>query len=360
MTRPTRATLDLKALVHNAQRVREFAPNSRLMAMVKANAYGHGAAPICQTLQAYCDGFGVACLSEAIQLRQTGVTKPILLLAGFFSPQDLQLIADNELELVIHQAQQIDTLEKTSLAKPLRVWLKVDTGMHRLGFSPQQVRDAWQRLQACSNIQNDLCLMTHFSDGGDRQAVKTQQQLETFKDAVAELGGEQSLAHSAAVMSLPASHGDWVRPGIMLYGVSPFNDSVGEQEGLQPVMTLHSQLMAIHQLRAGDTIGYGSTWQCPEDMAIGVIPVGYGDGYPRHAKAGTPVLINDQRVSLVGRVSMDMITVDLRPLAQVQVGDPVVLWGKGLPAEEVAAHADTIAYELFCHVTQRVVFNYIK
>jgi alanine racemase len=244
-------------------------------------------------------------------------------------------------------------LEGAALGAALPVWVKVDSGMHRLGLAPRQVAEAWRRLNACAGVQV-LGFMTHLANADDRDDPLTLQQVDRFVEAVAPYPVQRSIANSAAVLTWPQTHGDWVRPGIMLYGVSPFAGGVGENHGLKAAMSLHSQLMAVNHFKRGDRIGYGGEWQCPEDMAVGVVAIGYGDGYPRHAKSGTPVLVNNKRVPMISRVSMDMICVDLRSQPQARIGDPVCLWGSALPVEEIARGAGTIPYELLCRVTSRV------
>lgn len=351
----TRALIDLSALQHNLRRVREAAPGKRIMAIIKADAYGHGLVRIARALASGVDSLGVARLEEAVRLRDAGIGQSITLLEGFLEAAELAVIVQHQLDVVVHRLEQIAILEQTSRKQPLSVWLKVDTGMHRLGIALSDAKSAWQRLQSCSSIKT-LGVMTHLANADDRGDNFTLQQLECFAEATAGINTPRSIANSAGILGWPASHAEWVRPGIMLYGVSPFTGGRGEQEGLQPVMTLCSRLIAMNRLRKGDAVGYGGTWICPEDMPVGVIAVGYGDGYPRHAEPGTPVLVNGRRVPLIGRVSMDMITVDLRSQPQAQVGDPVILWGKGLPVEVVAQHASTIAYELLCGAARRAEF----
>jgi alanine racemase len=355
MTRAAEARIDLSALQSNLQRVRKLAPAARAMAVIKANGYGHGMLRVARALAA-ADAFGVACLEEALSLRDAGITQPILLLEGFYDASELEPICRNELAVVVHQDFQIDILERSAIPAPIQVWLKIDTGMHRLGFDPRHVAHAHGRLLACNNVAQPLRLMTHLADADDRNGLVTQRQIDCFNTTVTGIKGERSIANSAATIAWPQSHTDWVRPGIMLYGISPFNDTDGAAEGLRPVMTFTSKLIAINKFRKGDRVGYGGEWECPEDMAVGVVAVGYGDGYPRRVSSGISVLISGQRVPVIGRVSMDMITVDLRSLSRVQVGDTVTLWGNELPVEEIAHHAKTIPYELVCRVTQRVRF----
>ncbi|MEN8170055.1 MAG: alanine racemase [Pseudomonadota bacterium] len=352
--RRTEASLDLAALRHNLQSLRELAPNSRVMAVIKANGYGHGLERVARTLTD-TDALGVACIEEAVKLREAGISTPITLLEGFFYADEIPLINQHKLDLVIHHVQQIEILEQQPLSAPLRVWLKVDSGMHRLGIRADEVRTQWQRLAVISSVEV-VGVMTHLANADDLNDAATERQLELFRESCDGLSGERTIANSAGILGWPQSHADWNRPGISLYGISPFIGGRGEQHGLRPVMTLRSELIAVNQLKRGDAIGYGGSWCCPEDMAVGVVAVGYGDGYPRHAKMGTPVLLNGKRVPLVGRVSMDMITVDLRQQPGAHIGDEVVLWGEGLPVEEIAECAATIPYELLCGVTSRVHF----
>ncbi|MCF6281798.1 MAG: alanine racemase [Candidatus Polarisedimenticolaceae bacterium] len=345
-------TIDHAALRFNLDRVRRATPDSAIWAVIKADAYGHGMVSVAATL-CDADGFAVARLDEALRLRGDGITKPILLLEGVYSTDELRLASRARLEIVLHHSSQLAILSEADFVAPLTVWLKLDTGMHRLGFDADEFAAVLQQLQQINGV-DQIGLMTHLANADDRKDPATQQQLSQFDQWVA--GGEWPLscANSAGILGFPASHHDWVRPGIMLYGASPFTDSTGLQQGLKPVMTLRSSLISTKQLQKGDRIGYGGTYACPEAMPIGVVGIGYGDGYPRHAKTGTPVLINGQLMPLIGRVSMDMITVDLRQLPNAKVGDDVILWGEGLPVELIAESADTIPYELFCGVTQRV------
>ncbi len=355
MSRPLRADVDLEALRANLRRARAVAPHSRVMAVVKANAYGHGLIPIARTL-ADADALAVACLDEALELRDAGVDTPILLLEGCLDPAELINAARHGLSTVVHSEDQLRMLEQTRLAHPISVWLKVNTGMNRLGIEPSEARAFHSRL---AELGAGTVFMTHLASADDREAGVTGRQLQCFDDAISGLEGPQSIANSAATLAHPNTHRDWVRPGIMLYGASPFPDSVGLDEGLVPVMTLRSALIAIRDCHAGEAVGYGGDWRCPEAMRIGVVAIGYGDGYPRHARSGTPVLIGGQCAPLVGRVSMDMITVDLRDIPDAAIGDDVVLWGNDLPVEAIAESSDTISYELFCRLTRRVPMGYL-
>lgn len=355
MTRPARVVINLSALRHNLNRVRTLAPQSRVMAIVKTDAYGHGIARVARALSS-ADAFGVACLEEARQLRAGGIVQPIILLEGAYAGAELPEIVQLDLDIVVHDVTQVEMLEGARPAKPVNVWLKVDTGMHRLGVLPGIFDNVWQRLQDCSGVAQPVRLMTHLAAASERTHPMTQAQLDCLNRMCGHLPVEKSIANSAAITAFPDSHADWVRPGLMLYGVSPLSDGNAFEEGLTPVMTLHSELIAVKGLRTGDPVGYGATWRCPEDMPVGVVAAGYGDGYPRHAPSGTPVLLNGRRVALIGRASMDMLSVDLRTQPGAQVGDPVVLWGEGLPVEVIAQHAGTIPYELLCGVHKRLRF----
>jgi len=363
MTRAARAVINLSALQHNLQRARAAAPHSQQYAVIKANGYGHGMVPVAQALND-ADGFGVASLEEALELRKAGIKQSILLLEGFFHSDELEHIQENDIQVVVHHEEQLVALEKWSSTghvsvKPLVTWLKVDTGMHRLGFDSSEVEEKFQRLSGCECVDKPIRFMTHLANADDLFDRTTQQQIDVFKGLLSEAEVIRSIANSAGILGWMGSYSDIARPGILLYGASPFLNETAQDRGLLPVMTLRSEIIAVKQCRKGDAVGYGGAWICPEDMSIGIVGIGYGDGYPRHAENGTPVLVNGKRVPLVGRVSMDMICVDLRAHANVKPGDEVVLWGEGLPAEEVASSASTIAYELFCAVTARVPREYI-
>lgn len=349
-----RAVIDRSALRHNLARVRVAAPGSRVLAVIKANGYGHGALRAAQAL-ADADSFAVACIAEAEALRAAGITHPLVLLEGVFSAKELQWLALNRGECVVHTIEQLELLEGARTERPISVWLKLDTGMHRLGFPPADAAQVAERLRNCTAV-SELRVMTHLACADARDDGATAQQLAAFDRAVAGVGAEHSIANSAAVLAWPDSHRHWVRPGIMLYGASPFPEAEGVEFGLRPAMTLRTQLIAVQARKRGDAVGYGASYVCPEDMTIGVAAIGYGDGYPRHAPTGTPVLVNGARTRLIGRVSMDMVCVDLRSQPTAKVGDPVVLWGRDLPVDEVARHVGTISYELLCRVSQRVEY----
>jgi alanine racemase len=350
------ATIDHAALRHNLKRAKEAAKDRKLWAVIKADGYGHGMLRVAHTLS-QADGLAVARLVEAMMLRHAGITQPILVLGGCYSEDDFRKASDSALDIVLHHGAQLNLLKKAALEpKSLKLWIKVDTGMHRLGFEAVELPDIVASLQADPAIA-ELNLMTHLANADDRSDPATMAQCAAFESLDLSPFKACSIANSAGLLGYPASLADWVRPGIMLYGVSPFAHSTGVAEGLLPVMTLKSYVIAVKQCREGDRIGYGGSYTCPEAMPVAVIAIGYGDGYPRHAPSGTPILVAGQRLPLVGRVSMDMISVDARDLPGVKVGDEAVLWGKGLPVEEVAEAAGTIAYELLCGVKRRVAIS---
>lgn len=353
MSRPTQITIDLGALQHNLQMIRKLAPKSAVLAMVKSNAYGHGLERIALALKD-ANALGVACIEEGMQLRNAGVKNSIVLMEGLFRSDELVRAVEGKFTIVVHNLQQVEMLEQHPAIGPISIWLKIDTGMHRLGFQPSDANAMYQRLMNCSAVKKPIGLMTHFAESDAADTSSTLRQIELFNAATKDLAGPRSLSNSGGILAWPEAHGDWVRPGIMLYGASPLAHRHGGEHGLQPVMSLTSELIAIHKLKKGDRVGYGGTWICPEEMNIGVVAIGYGDGYPRHAKNGTPMLVNGKRCPLAGRVSMDMITVDLTTQPNAKVGDPVVLWGNGLPVEVVAGYSDTTGYELLTRITQRV------
>lgn len=355
--RTATAVINRQALLHNYRVIQNLAPHSQVLAVLKANGYGHGLERIAQILsdgETQADAFGVARLEEALALRAVGIKKPIVLLEGFFSANELDVLAKNNLQTIIHNKEQLTHLLAAKLSQPLKVWLKIDTGMHRLGIAPDEFSFFYQQLINSDNVQGDVVLMSHLACADDLNDQATTEQLTLFNTVTEGLKQEKSLANSAGISAWSETHLQWVRPGIMLYGVSPMLQQSAEALNLTPVMTLQASIIAIRSLAAGESIGYGGTWTSSKNTTIAVVAVGYGDGYPRHAVNGTPVLINGRRVSLVGRVSMDMIMVDLGINSEENIGDIATLWGAGLPIEEVAEYASTIAYELLCNITRRV------
>lgn len=352
------AVIDRRALRHNLQQVRRQAPQSRLIAVVKANAYGHGLLETAHTLQD-ADCYGVARIGEALKLRSGGIVKPILMLEGFFSAEDLPVLVANNIETAVHSIEQLEALEQATLARPVPMWMKLDTGMHRLGVRPEHAEAFYQRLSACRNVVQPVNIMSHFSRADEPSSDATLKQMQCFEQFARGKPGQRSIAASGGTLLWPDAHNDWVRPGIILYGVSPMEDANGSQFDLQPAMTLKSNLIAVREHKAGESVGYGGTWVSEGDTRLGVVAMGYGDGYPRSAPSGTPVWLNGREVPIVGRVSMDMMSVDLGPNATDKVGDEVVLWGQELPVERIADCTGISAYELITKLTQRVAMEYI-
>ncbi|MEQ8660740.1 MAG: alanine racemase, partial [Gammaproteobacteria bacterium] len=332
---------------HKLPRVRAIAPGARILAVVKADAYGHGVLRMARLFDA-ADAFAVASLDEAVRLREAAVTKPVVLLEGPFEDGEVDTILALGLETVIHTDEQIAMFR--ARRRTLPVWLKFDTGMHRLGFDPARCAEI---SAAVAGFARPLRYMTHFANAHRRDDPTVRAQQDCFHAMLGGADGERSLANSGALLAAPATHADWVRPGLMLYGVSPLDGEPAAALGLVPVMTLRSHLISVRVVRAGERVGYGGAFTCPEDMPIGVVAYGYADGYPRHARTGTPVLVRGVRTQVIGNCSMDMMTIDLRPVPDAVFGDAVTLWGVGLPIEEVARASDTIPYELLCRVRMR-------
>jgi alanine racemase len=345
--RPIRARIDASALRHNLSVARRRASRSRVWAVVKANAYGHGLARAAKALDA--DGLALIELEAALELRRGGEKRPILLMQGCYSPSELEPIAANGFTTVVHDAEQLAMLEKAHLPRKIPVYLKVNTGMNRLGFAAAEVKGALERL---ARYAGEITLMTHFADADGKRGVRWQ--IERFEAAAKGLELARSLANSAAVLRYPEAHTGWVRPGIMLYGCSPFPDESAVKLGLRPVMTLSTELIAVRELGPGDCVGYGCTFTASSPMRIGIVACGYADGYPRHAPIGTPIVVCGKRTRTVARVAMDMLFADLTGIPEAGVGSPVTLWGEGLSADEVAASAGTVSYELLCALSPRV------
>lgn len=346
MIRQAQASIDYSALAHNFQRVRQLAPNSRIMAVIKAEAYGHGMIGVAKHLP-QADAFAVACLAEAVALRHAGITQSITVLQGFQHRDELAQYAAMNLHPVVHQVWQVAALE--SFVGKISPWLKVNTGMGRLGVALEQAVPLWSRLKACESAA-ECGLMSHFANADEPDHAINQQQIISIRELAQQLSAPLSMANSAGLINFPDIQADWVRPGIMLYGSSPTCKHTAAELELRAVMKVSTQLIAVNWLQAGEHIGYGSLWRCPEDMPVGVAAIGYGDGYPRHVKSGTPVLVNEQRTQILGRVSMDSIVIDLRGIKHPQVGDEVVLWSNALSVDEIAQHAETISYELLCNL----------
>lgn len=354
MTPMVSATIDTGALKHNLQRIRHFAPRSRVMAVIKANAYGHGLVTVARALEE-ADAFAVARVDEGLTLRMAGIQKRTVLLEGVFDRGQLDSAAAAGFELVVHTEEQIDLLRQAGAGASFRVWLKLDSGMNRLGFKGAAFGSALEALRALPRVESPVNLFTHLASADDPDSQATAEQLARFESATQGLDGERSIANSAGMLGYAQAQADWVRPGLLLYGVSPFDGSIGADYGLKPAMTLRSHVIALKDLAPGERVGYGGQWTAARPSRLAVAAVGYGDGYPRSLGSGSPVLVNGTRAPLAGRVSMDMIGIDVTDLAHApRIGDPIVLWGEGLPVEELAVWADTIPYELLCGISQRV------
>jgi len=349
--RPSLVRIDLNALRHN-YRLAQRRHGGRALAVLKANAYGHGAAACAQALAQHADGFAVALLQEAVELRQAGIAAPILLLEGVFDADELHHAAQLDLWMVVHHTAQLRWIEQSPHVRNLHVWLKIDTGMRRAGFAPQQARTIHARLHASGKVAR-ITLMTHFACADDTSNPATLRQLAAFRTATRGLDGARSLCNSAAILAWPQAYADWARPGIVLYGCNPLAAPGGDahgKHGLLPVMHLESRVFAVRTLERGDSLGYGARFVAERPTRVGLVALGYADGYPRTAPDGTPVAIDGQRAHLIGRVSMDMLTVDLSGLHAAGIGSTVQLWGKHISACTVAAAAGTTAYELLCNV----------
>jgi alanine racemase len=350
MPRPIRAVVRASALRHNLARARAATGESKIWAVVKANAYGHGLERAARALAA-ADGFALLDFQEAVRLRLAGVTQPILMLEGFFRPLDVNLLFKYGLTPVIHNPEQVELLKHMDFPAPLDLYLKVNSGMNRLGFGVDEVRVMYNALRLLPRVR-ELTLMTHFADAEGPGGVHDQ--LRWFNELVSPFEAPRSLANSAALLRFKEAREGWVRPGLMLYGCSPFPDWSAADIGLEPAMTLASELIAVQNLAPGERVGYGFSFEAKLPMTIGVVACGYADGYPRHAPTGTPVLVNGLRTRTVGRVSMDMLCVDITDIEEAYIGTPVTLWGEGLSADEVAAAAGTVSYELLCGLAARV------
>ena len=355
MMRKTGVFFDKAALSNNLKEVKRLAPGKKIIAMVKANAYGCGIENIVPTISDAVDAFGVCCLSEAMAIRELGCNTSCILFGGLNSNNELLQASNNRIELVLHAAWQLELILNTKLKTPIRVWIKLDSGMHRLGFPANEVKAVYQQLKDCSWVHPNVGLMSHFACADTPDDIKNQQQLQCFELVRHSLGDDLrlSLANSAAIISHPSSHFDWVRPGIMLYGISPFANVTAQSLNLQPVMHFQAKIIAVHNYAVGESVGYGATWKARRNSRIAVVAAGYGDGYPRCIKSNTLVFIQGNKVPIVGCVSMDYLTIDISDYPQICVGDMTELWGANIPIESVAKSAGTIAYELLSHYRSR-------
>lgn len=359
MTRPAQAIIDLDAIRHNYAQAKILAPNSKAIAIIKANAYGHGAVMVGKALSKQADAFGVACLEEALELRESGIENPILLLEGIFEPDELLQVDFHKLSIAVATQQQLQWLLEANPRQPINVFLKMDSGMHRLGFSPESVADVYDQLSRCPNV-GKIVMMTHFSSADDPDTFVTNQQVRTFENHTRQLSPQCALSNSAGILGRAKDKQHYVRPGIMLYGATPMGTQHSSHALLKPAMSLRSAVFSIRDLPVGEAIGYSGRFVCERPTRVGVVAMGYADGYPRHAVDGTPVWVNGHLSRIIGRVSMDMLTIDLTDLPNLHEGARVELWGNHVSANLVADHCDTIAYTLFTGITRRVPLHYIN
>ncbi len=362
MSRTAVAILSTENLLHNLKVIKGKAPQSKVIGMVKANAYGHGLRSVSTRLERHVDMLGVASIDEALILRKIGVQIPIILAEGVFEPNELLVASTEGFHVVFHEEVQLQWLANLSCPLPIQAWLKIDSGMGRLGFDIDKAPGFYDQLSQSRQIAQPIRVMSHLACADDPDNPLNQRQIKAFNDFIQNISdqSEYSLCNSAGVFQYPTSHHHFVRPGIALYGASPILGKSAADLNLKPVMTLQTSLIGIKEMTKGSPVGYGARYTCPEDMRVGIVAFGYGDGYPRSAQDGTPILVNNTRCKLVGRVSMDMIAVDLRSCPNAKVGDPVILWGNDLPIEEVAAFTDNVSYDLLTGVQNRVKFHWTR
>lgn len=355
------AVINTQALLHNIEVIKKLVPNSKIIAVVKANAYGHGLVNVAKTLQDKVDAFAVARIGEALVLHEQGIKKPIVLLEGFYNQNEVEQISEFGFFTAVHDLEQVDMLEKANIQKQINCFMKIDIGMHRLGANPEDVDEIKSRLENCINVKKPLGLISHLSVADTPSEYDyNNEQINYFLEVAKDFSGDLCLANSAGILNWPASHTNYVRPGIILYGISPFENKVGADHNLKPVMELKSSLIAIRKVKKGAKIGYGAAFIAPCDTSIGIVAAGYGDGYPRTAPNGTPVYINGRIVPTAGHVCMDMLFVDLGNNCKDKIGDEVLLWGEKLPVEIIAKACNTIPYELVCRIMPRVDISYIE
>ena len=359
MSRAARITIDLDAIRHNYRLARSLNSAGKAVAIIKANGYGHGAVEIAKSLEPEADAFGVACIEEGIELVEAGIDKPILLLEGFFEASELEYISEKGMWCAVHSVAQIDQIAEANLSKPINIWLKMDSGMHRLGVHPDDYQQAYARLKSLDNVA-DVVLMSHFACADELDKIATQEQVAVFNAVTADIDAPVSLANSAGVLAWNDARRDIMRPGLMLYGATPFPQAQENADKLIPAMTLTSEVIAVREIQPGQCVGYAGSFCADAPTRVGTVALGYADGYPRHAGTGTPVLVNGQRSRIIGRVSMDMLAVDLTGFPDAGVGTEVEFWGKDLTAAEIAPHCATIPYTLFTGITRRVHKKYIN
>ncbi len=354
MSRPTRLVIEPRALLHNLAQIRRFAPGKKIITMVKANAYGCGLHTVVPVLEGQVDAFGVACIEEAMTIRKMGSRTYCILFQGVFSPDEFKMLAQHQFGCVMHQPHQVQWLLNTPLDMPIKLWVKVNTGMHRLGFNPHELQEVMNALQNCPWVDKEIGLMTHLACADEPECIENMQQISLFEQISVAGFSQRSIANSAAIISFPQTHADVVRPGIMLYGVSPFAKQTATDLGLVPVMRFVSAISAVYDHPPFAQVGYSGTWKSDKPSRIGIVAAGYGDGYPRHIAANTPIWVQGREVMIVGRVSMDMLAVDLTDHPDIEPGAAVELWGTHILVERIAQAAGTTGYELLCQISERV------
>lgn len=359
MTRPSYIEIDLKAIQSNLSVAKNLAPRSKIVACVKANAYGHGAVEVSKAIGNSADLLGLACLEEALELRSSAIQAPCLLLEGCFDQDEWRTANEAGFSAVIHSPTQLEQFLGLALKEPMDIWLKLDSGMHRLGFAPAEYSLAYQQLEQSNNCRS-IVLMSHFACSEELDNPFNDKQISVFSKSTSGLSGEKSIANSAAILTNPNTHLDWIRPGYMLYGNSPMQGEVPESRMLHPVMSFYSEVIALRHIGVGECVGYNHAWCADKPSTIAVVAVGYGDGYPRNAKNGTPVLIDGQPAATVGHIAMDMMLVDVTRMPNAQPGSKVELWGKELPVSRVAEHSGMSGYELLTRLTSRLPRSYIS
>ena len=365
MGRPTKVIVNRQAIKNNLTLANSLAPTSKFVSVIKANAYGHGLIEIAETLADSTDAFGVACIEEAISIRKAGVKNPILLMEGLFTEDELQIASEKNFWLMIENKFHFDALLSAKLSNPIKIWFGIDTGMHRLGFQQNSIYEDIKILESSSNVKKPIVIASHFASADNLRSNFTQIQIDRFDKHMSNIklnrdAYEESLSNSAGLIGWVDSHRDWERPGYLLFGNSPFMHSHEVENLLEPAMEFKSKIISVRSVSAGESVGYGQNWTAKRDTKIATVTVGYGDGYPRNAKNGTPTLVNNKICPLVGKVSMDMITIDVTDVREVNIGDDVVLWGHDLPVNKVAKYCDSIGWELLSRITSRVPRFYIN
>ena len=359
MARAAQAVIDLSAIEDNFKLAKSLAKGAKAIAIVKADAYGHGAIVVAQRLQPLVSAFGVACIEEALELRENGISAPILLLEGFFSADELPVIAENGFWTALHSTFQVQLIRDAKLSKPINVWPKLDSGMHRLGLDGSEIQSVYQQLTAMDNVA-EIVIMSHMACADELDNDMSKRQIEYFDQAVAGLDAEQSLANSPSILAIETSHRQWVRCGLMMYGASPFAQAQENADQLKPAMSFSTEVIAIREVALNESVGYAASFVCDQARTIATIAIGYADGYDRHIANGSPIIVAGQRAKIAGRISMDMVSVDVTGLVDVKIGSKVELWGKNLPVGEVANAAATIPYTLFTGVSKRVPRVYVN